>query len=162
MLLAIEECMGKLEEFMEDAKELDITLGENINDLKEQSREFVTMCLTSQRDSVQELLDSQRKKLMERNDVLESMVKALKKETMATMMALSTRIEELEGELALCGTAMGKGVANAALSIEDVSKLKKFVGTKSACVVYNFLWRMKNYFRAKVITDDAVKGEIGT
>ncbi|MBA0742255.1 hypothetical protein Gogos_015330 [Gossypium gossypioides] len=33
------------------------------------------------------------------------MVKALKKETMATTMTLSTRIEELEGELALCRVA---------------------------------------------------------
>ncbi|MBA0742256.1 hypothetical protein Gogos_015330 [Gossypium gossypioides] len=94
------------------------------------------MCLTSQRDSVQELLDSQRKKLTERNDALEAMVKALKKETMATTMTLSTRIEELEGELALCRVAVGKGVASAVLSNED---------------------RMENYFRANGIVDDAVK-----
>ncbi|MBA0879529.1 hypothetical protein Goshw_025707 [Gossypium schwendimanii] len=87
---------------MEDAKESDNMLGESIEDKREQSRDFVTMCLTSQIDSVQELLDSQRKKLTERNNALEVMVKTLKEEIMATMMALSTKIKELEGELALC------------------------------------------------------------
>ncbi|MBA0670006.1 hypothetical protein Goklo_024160 [Gossypium klotzschianum] len=66
------------------------------------------MCLTSQRDSVQELLDSQRKKLTERNDALEAMMLALKEETMATTRALSTKIEELDGELALCRATVGK------------------------------------------------------
>ncbi|MFQ6641417.1 hypothetical protein Gotur_014320 [Gossypium turneri] len=55
---------------------------------------------------------------------------------MATTMALSTRIEELEGELALCRVDVGKGVSSAALSSED---------------------RMENYFRAKDIVDDAIK-----
>ncbi|KAH1046408.1 hypothetical protein J1N35_037192 [Gossypium stocksii] len=48
-------------------------------------------------------------------------------------------------------------VSSVALSYEDVPKLKEFVGTKSTCNVDNFLWRMENYFRAKGITDDAVK-----
>ncbi|MBA0755048.1 hypothetical protein Gogos_021355 [Gossypium gossypioides] len=64
------------------------------------------------------------------------MVKALKEETMVTTMALSTRIEELERELVLCRAAVGKGVSSVALSYEDI---------------------MKNYFRAKGITGDAVK-----
>ncbi|MBA0632091.1 hypothetical protein Godav_000896 [Gossypium davidsonii] len=84
MLSVFEECIGKLEESMEDI---------GIDDL---------------RDSVQELLDSQRKKLTERNDALKAMVKALKEEKMATMMALSTRIEELEGKLALFRVAVRK------------------------------------------------------
>ncbi|MBA0631883.1 hypothetical protein Godav_000713 [Gossypium davidsonii] len=111
MLSAVEEHMGKLEESMEDAKE----------------------------DSVQELLDSQRKKLTERNDALDAMMMALKEETIATAMALNTRIEELEGELALCRAAVGKGVAYAALNNEDVLKPKEFAGTRSACNVDNFL-----------------------
>ncbi|MFQ6643686.1 hypothetical protein Gotur_017712 [Gossypium turneri] len=108
MLSAVEERVGKLEESMEDAKE----------------------------DNVRELLDSQRKKLTERNDTLEAMMMALKEETMATTRALSTRIEELEGELALCRAAVGKGVSSAALSNED---------------------RMEHYFRAKGIVDDVDK-----
>ncbi|MFQ6643683.1 hypothetical protein Gotur_017712 [Gossypium turneri] len=142
---------------MEDAKELGNALGESIDDLREQSRDFVTTCLTFQRDNVRELLDSQRKKLTERNDTLEAMMMALKEETMATTRALSTRIEELEGELALCRAAVGKGVSSAALSNEDVPKPKEFVGTRSACDVDNFLWRMEHYFRAKGIVDDVDK-----
>ncbi|MBA0881526.1 hypothetical protein Goshw_029910, partial [Gossypium schwendimanii] len=109
------------------------------------------------RDSVQELLDSQRKKLIERNDTLKARAKPLKEETMATMMTLSTRIEELKGELALCRAAVGKGVVSAALSYEDVLKPKEFVGTRFACDVDNFLWRMENYFHAKGIVDEVVK-----
>ncbi|MFQ6643682.1 hypothetical protein Gotur_017712 [Gossypium turneri] len=146
----------EFEESMEDAKELGNALGESIDDLREQSRDFVTTCLTFQRDNVRELLDSQRKKLTERNDTLEAMMMALKEETMATTRALSTRIEELEGELALCRAAVGKGVSSAALSNEDVPKPKEFVGTRSACDVDNFLWRMEHYFRAKGIVDDVL------
>ncbi|MFQ6630602.1 hypothetical protein Gotur_009813 [Gossypium turneri] len=139
MLSAVEERVGKLEESMEDAKESGNALGESIDDLREQSKDFVTMCLTSQRDSVQELLGYQRKKLTERNDALEAMMMALKEETMATTRALSTRIEELEGELALCRVAVENRVANAALSNDDVPKPKEFVRTRSACDVDNFL-----------------------
>ncbi|MBA0575050.1 hypothetical protein Golob_025020, partial [Gossypium lobatum] len=78
-------------------------------------------------------------------------------ETIATTMALSTRIEDLEGELALCRTAVGKRVSSATLSNEDVSKPKEFMRTRSVCDVDNFLWKMENYFRAKGITNDAVK-----
>ncbi|MBA0633567.1 hypothetical protein Godav_029295 [Gossypium davidsonii] len=74
MLSAVEVRVGKLEESMENAK----------------------------KDNVQELLDSQRKKLTERNDALEATMMALKEETMAMTRALSTMMEELEGELALC------------------------------------------------------------
>ncbi|MBA0851698.1 hypothetical protein Goshw_024587 [Gossypium schwendimanii] len=157
MLSAVEEGVGKLEESMEDAKELDNALGESIEDLREQSRDFVTMCLIFQRDSVQELLDSQRKKLVERNNALKALMKALKEEKIATTMALSTKIEELKGVLALCRAAVGKGVANATLSYEDVLKSKEFVGTRSVYDVANFLWRMENYFHAKGIVEDVVK-----
>ncbi|KAK8335324.1 hypothetical protein V6Z12_A09G046700 [Gossypium hirsutum] len=102
MLSAVEVRVGKLEESIENVKESDNARRESIEDMKEQFRDFVTTCLTSQRDNVQELLDSQRKKLIERNNALEAMVKALKEETMATTLTLSTRIGELEGELALC------------------------------------------------------------
>ncbi|MBA0637892.1 hypothetical protein Godav_022164 [Gossypium davidsonii] len=81
MLSAVEECVGKLEKSMKDAKESDNELGESIDDLK---------------------------KLMERNKAFEAMVIALKEKTMVMTMALSTKIEELEGELALCRAAVGK------------------------------------------------------
>ncbi|MFQ6641644.1 hypothetical protein Gotur_016916 [Gossypium turneri] len=58
MLSTVEKRVGKLEESIEDAKESDNALRESIDDLREQSRDFVTMCLTSNRDSMQELLDS--------------------------------------------------------------------------------------------------------
>ncbi|MBA0877231.1 hypothetical protein Goshw_016251 [Gossypium schwendimanii] len=122
MLSAVEECVGKLEESMEDARESNNALGESIDDLREQSRDFVTMCLTFQRDSVQT-----------------AMMMALKEETMATTRALSIKIEELKGELALYRAAVEKGVSSVAPSNDDVPKPKEFVGTRSACNVDNFL-----------------------
>ncbi|MBA0776691.1 hypothetical protein Gotri_011653 [Gossypium trilobum] len=50
MLSAVETRVGKLEESIEDAKDSDNALGESIDDLREQSKDFVTMCLTSNRD----------------------------------------------------------------------------------------------------------------
>ncbi|MBA0549721.1 hypothetical protein Golob_020738, partial [Gossypium lobatum] len=157
MLSTVDEHVEKLEESMEDAKELYNALGESIDDLREQFRDFVIMCLTFNRDNMQKLLDSERKKLTERNDAFKAMVMALKEETMATTMALSIRINELEGELALCQEVVGERVSSVVFSYEDVLKPKEFVGTRSACNMVNFLWRIENYFYAKVILDDAVK-----
>ncbi|MFQ6629151.1 hypothetical protein Gotur_008266 [Gossypium turneri] len=141
---------------MEDVKEALDGVEDRIANWKEQSRDYVKMSLDSTIDKVNELFNSHRDKLSERNDALEAMMMALKEETMATTRALSTRIEELEGELALCRAAVGNGVANVALSNEDVPKLKEFVGTWSGCDVDNFLWSMENYFRAKGIMDDVL------
>ncbi|MFQ6665888.1 hypothetical protein Gotur_032447 [Gossypium turneri] len=115
------------------------------------------MSLDSIMDKLNELFNSHRDKLSERNDALKARMIALNEGTMATKMALSTRIEELKVDLALSRAVVGEGVSSAALSNEDVSKLKEFVRTRSVCDVDNFLWRMENYFRAKVIVDDAVK-----
>ncbi|MBA0845885.1 hypothetical protein Goarm_022689 [Gossypium armourianum] len=49
MLSAVDERMGKLEDSMEDRKESYNMIGECIDDLWEQSRDFVTTCLTSKR-----------------------------------------------------------------------------------------------------------------
>ncbi|MBA0730916.1 hypothetical protein Golax_020292 [Gossypium laxum] len=107
MLSTVEECVGKLDRSMEDVKEALDGVEDRIDNWKEQSRDYVKMYLDSTMDKVNELFNSHRDKLSERNDAFEAMVKALKEETMATTMALSTRIEELEGELALCRAAWG-------------------------------------------------------
>lgn len=76
---------------------------------------------------------------MERNYALEVMVMILKEETMAITRALSTRIEELKGELAFCRETVGNGVLSVVLSYEDVPKPKEFVGTRSTGDVDIFL-----------------------
>ncbi|MBA0752888.1 hypothetical protein Gogos_022301, partial [Gossypium gossypioides] len=73
---------------------------------------------------------------MERNDALKAMVMALKEETMVMTMALNTRIEELERELALCRAAVGKGVPSAAFNCKD---------------------RMESYFSTKGVMDGVTK-----
>ncbi|MBA0608475.1 hypothetical protein Godav_020691, partial [Gossypium davidsonii] len=94
------------------------------------------MSLVSTMDKVNELFNSHKDKVSKRNDAFEAMVMASKEETIATMIVLSTRIEELEVELTFYRAAVGEGVSSAALSYKD---------------------RMENYFRAKGIVDDAVK-----
>ncbi|KAG8503675.1 hypothetical protein CXB51_001657 [Gossypium anomalum] len=91
------------------------------------------MSLDSIMDKVNELFNSHRDKLSEGNDALKAMMMALKEETMATTMALSTRREELEVELALCRAAVGEGLSSAALNNKYVPKLKEFMRTRSAC-----------------------------
>ncbi|KAH1128765.1 hypothetical protein J1N35_000143 [Gossypium stocksii] len=142
-LSAVEERVDKLEESMEDVKESHIVLGECIDDLRE--------------DNVQEFLNSQKKKLRERNNALKAMVMALKAETMSTTKVLNIRIKELEGELALCRATVRKGVSSVALKCEDVPKPKEFAGTRSAYNVDSFLWMIENYFCAKGIMDNAIK-----
>ncbi|KAG8477100.1 hypothetical protein CXB51_030729 [Gossypium anomalum] len=159
MLSAVEERVGKLEGSMEDVNEALDGFEGHIDNWKEQSRDYVKMSLDSAMDKVNELIDLHKDKLSDRNDAIEAMLRALREETMATTLALSTRIEELEGELALCRAAVEEGVPSAALSNEYVPKPKEFVGTRSAYDVDNFLWRMENYFRAKGIVDDAGKGQ---
>ncbi|KAH1108005.1 hypothetical protein J1N35_011773 [Gossypium stocksii] len=117
--------MDKLKKSMKDAKESYDMLGEYI-----ESRDFVIMALTSNRDSVQELLNSHKKKMKERINAPEAMVIALKKEIIATTKALNTKIDELERELALCRVVMKNGVSSAVLNYEDVSKPKEFSGDK--------------------------------
>ncbi|KAK8322721.1 hypothetical protein V6Z12_A12G184700 [Gossypium hirsutum] len=85
---AVEERVGKLEGSRADVKEALDGVEDRIANWEEQSRDY--------------------DKLSERNNALEAMMMALKEETMATTRALSTRIEELEGELALCQAALGK------------------------------------------------------
>ncbi|KAK5811618.1 hypothetical protein PVK06_026969 [Gossypium arboreum] len=108
MLSTVEERVGKLEGSMEDVKEALDGFEGHIDNWKEQSRDYVKMSLDSTMDKVNELFDSHKDKLSDRNDALEAMLMALKEETMAMTLALSTRIEEIEGELALCQQLWGK------------------------------------------------------
>ncbi|KAH1063937.1 hypothetical protein J1N35_028924 [Gossypium stocksii] len=134
---------------------LDVVKGRT-EDLKELLKDFVIKSFSSNVEKLQKLLNSIRNKLTERNDAFEAMVMALKEEKMITMRALSTRIEEFNGELVLCRETMDRGVLSATLNCEvDVLKPKEFVGRRSAYDMDNFLWRMEQYFYAKGIMDDA-------
>ncbi|KAK5775136.1 hypothetical protein PVK06_043005 [Gossypium arboreum] len=98
-----------------------------------------TVGMSKEENNMQELLDSQRKKLKERNNDLEAMMMALKEETITMTKALNTRIEELEKELTLYRAAVEEGVSSAAHNYKDVPRPKNFVGTMSTCDVDNFL-----------------------
>ncbi|KAH1081355.1 hypothetical protein J1N35_021116 [Gossypium stocksii] len=112
-LSAVEERMGELEGSMEDIKEALDGVEGRIDNWKEQSRDYVKMSLDSTMDQVNELFNSHDDKMSKWYDALTAMMMALKEETMATTLALSKRIEELEGELASCRAAVGNGVSSA-------------------------------------------------
>ncbi|KAH1038892.1 hypothetical protein J1N35_040635 [Gossypium stocksii] len=100
-------------------------------------------------------------KLIVRDDALEIMVMALKEETIATMGALSTKIKEFEGKLAVCQATLGKGVLGTTLNHEiNVLKPNNFKGTRFIREVGNFLWEMEQYFCAMGIKDDDAKVNI--
>ncbi|KAH1063821.1 hypothetical protein J1N35_028808 [Gossypium stocksii] len=101
-LSAVEERVGQLEGSMEDIKEALDGVEGRIDNWKEQSRDYVKMSLDSTMDQVNELFNSHKDKMSKWYDALAAMMMALKEETMATTLALSKRIEELEGELASC------------------------------------------------------------
>ncbi|KAH1092370.1 hypothetical protein J1N35_019627 [Gossypium stocksii] len=117
-LSAVEERVGELEGSMEDIKEALDGVEGRIDNWKEQSRDYVKMSLDSTMDQVNELFNSNDDKMSKWYDALAAMMVALKEETMATTLALSKRVEELEGELVSCRVAVGNGVSSAALSDE--------------------------------------------
>ncbi|MBA0753712.1 hypothetical protein Gogos_022023 [Gossypium gossypioides] len=49
-----------------------------------------------------------------------------------------------------------RNIALEAMVMVDIPKTKELAGTRS-CNVENFLWRMKQYFPAKGIIDNAIK-----
>ncbi|MBA0876512.1 hypothetical protein Goshw_012923, partial [Gossypium schwendimanii] len=77
-----------------------------------------------------ELVESTAKKLAERDENLEDMVLAMKKE-----------IEELKGELTIYKAALSNGMLSSRPKQQamDIPKLEKFKGTRSARDVDNFL-----------------------
>lgn len=118
--------------------------------MREQPRDFVLKSLNSNVEKMQGVLNFTSGKLTKRNYALEAMMMDLKGETMATMRALNSNIEELKGELVLFRAALGRGVLEATLNQEiDVLKLKEFAETRSASDVDNFLWEWSNTFVPK-------------
>ncbi|KAK8302979.1 hypothetical protein V6Z12_D04G121100 [Gossypium hirsutum] len=95
-----------------------------------------------------ELVESTAEKVAERDEALEDMVLAMKKE-----------IEELKGELAIYKAALSNGMLSSRLEQQamDVPKPEKFKGARFARDVDNFLWEMEQYFRAMGIEDDPIK-----
>ncbi|KAK8366718.1 hypothetical protein V6Z12_A02G137800 [Gossypium hirsutum] len=88
------------------------------------------------------------KKLAERDENLEEMMLAMKKE-----------IEELKGELTIYKATLSNGMLSSKPKQQamDIPKPEKFKGARSARDVDNFLWEMEQYFRAMGIEDDAIK-----
>ncbi|MBA0794349.1 hypothetical protein Gohar_018685 [Gossypium harknessii] len=99
-------------------------------------------------EKMNELVDSTVKKLAERDENLEDIVLAMKKE-----------IEELKGELTIYKAALSNGMLSSRPKEQamDIPKPEKFKGARSARDVDNFLWEMWQYFREMGIEDDAIK-----
>ncbi|KAG8480984.1 hypothetical protein CXB51_025672 [Gossypium anomalum] len=130
MLITLEDRVVNLEESVENMKET-LNLVEGRTDGK-----------------TNDLVNSTTKKLAERDENLEEMVLAMKKE-----------IEELKGELMIYKVSLSNGMLSSKPKQQamDVPKLEKFKVARSARDVDNFLWEIEQYFRAMGIEDDALR-----
>lgn len=136
MLSILEGWVVNLEEFIGDVREtLEVSEGRTVklDSMEEQFREYMLESISSNVDAIWGVVNSTIDKLLMRDDVLEAMVMDLKEETKAITKALSTIIEELEGELVVCWVVVSKRVLGATLNREiDFLKSKKFKGERSA------------------------------
>ncbi|KAK8275099.1 hypothetical protein V6Z12_D10G115900 [Gossypium hirsutum] len=151
MLTALENRVVNLEESVGNVKDtLELVEGrtDGFDSMEEKLRDFVLDSLDANREKIKELLESTEEKLVERDEYLEDMVLAMKKE-----------IEELKGELTIYKAALSNGMLSSRPKQQamDVPKPEKFNGARSVRDVDNFLWEMEQYFRAMGIEDDVIK-----
>ncbi|KAK8348747.1 hypothetical protein V6Z12_A06G100000 [Gossypium hirsutum] len=148
ILLALKDRVVTLEESVGDVKERVDDINDKVNDglqsMQEQLKEYVldnVEQLTSRDDAIEIMM-------VGKTDAMEAMITTLKEE-----------IVELKGELTIYKAALGNGglAAVTPKPSVDVPKPKEFKGTRSASDVDNFLWGVKQYFRAKGIANDATK-----
>ncbi|MBA0630105.1 hypothetical protein Godav_002234 [Gossypium davidsonii] len=102
MLTALENRVGNLEESVGNMKKtLELVQGrtDGFDSMEEQLREFVLDSLGANAKKINELVNFTTKKLAERDENLEDMVLAMKKE-----------IEELKGELAIYKVVLSNGM----------------------------------------------------
>ncbi|KAH1114000.1 hypothetical protein J1N35_007378 [Gossypium stocksii] len=101
--------------------------------MEEQLRDFVLDSLGTNTKKMNELVNSTAKKLAKKDENLEDMVLAMKKE-----------IEELKRELMIYKATLSNGMLSSRPKQQamDVSKLEKFKGARSTRDVGNFLWEM--------------------
>ncbi|KAK5824547.1 hypothetical protein PVK06_019325 [Gossypium arboreum] len=141
LLSALEGRVVTLEKSMEDIKEriddVDDRIIDGLQRLKEQLKEFVW-----------DTIGSSENKLAGKDNALKAMVTTLKED-----------INELKGELKIFKAAVGNGMlaSKPKQQAMDVPKPKAFKGTRSANEVDNFLWAIKQYFRAMSIENDTTK-----
>ncbi|KAB2057262.1 hypothetical protein ES319_A11G157100v1 [Gossypium barbadense] len=126
MLSALEDQVGNLEESVGNMKEtLELVEGrtDGFDSMEEQLRDFVLDSLGANAEKLNELVNSTTKKLAERDENLEDMMLAMKKE-----------IEELKGELTIYKAALSNGMLSSKPKQQaiDVPKPEKFKGARSA------------------------------
>ncbi|OMO77547.1 reverse transcriptase [Corchorus capsularis] len=153
---SLEERMDRMEDAVERMHEavegMDTRIVELEGDVEWLRGEF--------QGALNEGFDRLSKESSERDDALEAMVVALRREVeeLPLIVALRKEVEELREELERCKTAVGRGVlASMPTTKVDVPKPKEFKGTRSAKKVDNFLCGMEQYLRATNVTDEATK-----
>ncbi|MBA0794348.1 hypothetical protein Gohar_018685 [Gossypium harknessii] len=132
ILIALENQVVNLEKSVGNMKEaLDLVEGrtDGFDSLEEQLRDFMLDSFGANAEKMNELVDSTVKKLAERDENLEDIVLAMKKE-----------IEELKGELTIYKAALSNGMLSSRPKEQamDIPKPEKFKGARSARDVDNF------------------------
>ncbi|MBA0654440.1 hypothetical protein Goklo_021446, partial [Gossypium klotzschianum] len=126
MLTALENRVVNLEESLENMKEtLELVEGrtDGFHSMEEQVRDFVLDSLDANAEKMNELVESTTKKLAERDENLQDMVLAMKKE-----------MEDLKGELTIYKAALSNGMLSLRSKQQaiDIPKSEKFKGARSA------------------------------
>ncbi|KAK5840084.1 hypothetical protein PVK06_008952 [Gossypium arboreum] len=108
---------------------------------------------------VKERVDDIDDKVNDGDNAIETMMVGKTDAMEAMITALKEEIAELKGELTIYKAALGNGGLAAVTPTPSVHvpKPKEFKGTRSAREVDNFLWGVKQYFRANDIADYATK-----
>ncbi|KAK8335259.1 hypothetical protein V6Z12_A09G042300 [Gossypium hirsutum] len=133
---------------MKETLELVVGRTDGFDSMDKQLRDFTLDSLGANAEKLNELVNSTTEKLAERDENLEEMMLAMKKE-----------IKELKGELTIYKAALTNGMSSSKSKQQamDVPKPEKFKGTRSVRDVDNFLWEIEQYFQAIGIKDDAIK-----
>ncbi|XP_016684229.2 uncharacterized protein [Gossypium hirsutum] len=126
------------------AVQIKVNLEESIGDMRETLEVVLTRMEELREDSkefVLETLSSTSDKLTVRDEALEALVTTMKEE-----------IAELKGELTICKAALGSGMLASGLKQchVDVPKPEKFKGPRSAREVDNFLWELEQWFQGEL------------
>ncbi|KAE8656709.1 hypothetical protein F3Y22_tig00116997pilonHSYRG00207 [Hibiscus syriacus] len=127
--------------------------------------------LDSIKEEVQDSLNELDAMTTDRDDFLEAMVVALRKEVEelksegsdSEVAKLKREVELLKTELLVCKVAFGNSATMVApKALGDIPKPEKFKGSRSVQDVENFLWALDRYFAATCITEDAKKVSIAS
>ncbi|XP_028794242.1 uncharacterized protein LOC114749870 [Neltuma alba] len=142
--------LAKVELAIADGEEKFEEMGQSMDEFREEMQAAMNKVLAQCLDNTKAMEESHRDE-----------VSSIREE----LGRVSRKLESAEEELILCKKALAQESPSTSdvrttSSKVDVPRPKAFKGTRNAKELDNFLWSMEQYFRANVVTDDALKVSI--